>query len=50
MDQRAATYLNLADRPCDASSAFPEDTYRRLLEIKAQVDPDDLFRSNHPVR
>ena len=43
-------YLNLADRPCDASSAFPADTYRRLRAVKSALDPDDLFRSNHPVR
>ena len=43
-------YLNLADRPSDASAAFPEATYRRLRDVKARVDPDDLFRSSHPVR
>ena len=43
-------YLNLADRPCDASAAFDVDTYRRLSEVKGRLDPDDLFRSDHPVR
>ncbi len=43
-------YLNLADRPGDASAAFDEATYRRLGEVKRRLDPDDLVRSNHPVR
>jgi FAD/FMN-containing dehydrogenase len=43
-------YLNLADRRSDASGAFPEDTYRRLRDVKAKVDPDDLFLASHPVR
>jgi hypothetical protein len=42
-------YLNFADRPCDGSKGFPEDSYRRLLEIKAAVDPDGLFVAAHPV-
>jgi predicted CoA-binding protein len=29
---------------------FGASTYRRLQTVKAQVDPQDLFRSNHPVR
>jgi hypothetical protein len=24
-------------------------TYRRLQAVKAAVDPDDVFRSNHPI-
>lgn len=43
-------FLNFAERPADASTCFDAETYRRLLEVKAQVDPDDLFLSNHPVR
>ena len=42
-------YLNFADRPCDGSKGFPEDSYRRLLEVKAAVDPDGLFVAAHPV-
>jgi FAD/FMN-containing dehydrogenase len=29
---------------------FGDMTYRRLQAVKAGVDPDDVFRSNHPVR
>jgi hypothetical protein len=42
-------YLNFADRPCDASRAFDEQTLRRLREIKAAVDPDGMFVAAHPV-
>ena len=42
-------YLNFADRPGDASRGFDQDTYRRLLEVKAAVDPDGLFVAAHPV-
>jgi hypothetical protein len=42
-------YLNFADRPSDASRAFDQETYRRLREIKAAVDPDGLFVAAHPV-
>jgi FAD/FMN-containing dehydrogenase len=42
-------YLNFADRPSDASRAFDEETYARLREIKASVDPDGLFVAAHPV-
>jgi FAD/FMN-containing dehydrogenase len=44
------SYMNFADRPADASTCYDAETYRRLLEVKQQVDPDDLFQGNHPVR
>ena len=42
-------YLNLADRPGDASKGFPVDTYARLREIRSQVDPAGMFTASHPV-
>jgi hypothetical protein len=42
-------YLNLADRPCDASRAFPAETYARLREIRSQADPAGMFTASHPV-
>jgi hypothetical protein len=42
-------YLNFADRPSDGSRGFPPDTYRRLLEIKAAVDPTGMFLAAHPI-
>lgn len=43
-------YFNFADRPRDGESLFPPDTFRRLQEIKADVDPGELFRASHPIR
>lgn len=43
-------YFNFADRPRDGDSLFPPDTFRRLQEIKADVDAGELFRASHPIR
>jgi Berberine and berberine like len=44
------SYLNFADRPgTDTALAFPGAVWRRLTEVKARFDPEDVFRSNHPV-
>jgi hypothetical protein len=43
-------YFNFADRPQDGEGLFPSDAYRRLAEIRADVDPDELFRATHPIR
>jgi FAD/FMN-containing dehydrogenase len=44
------SYLNFADRPgTDTAMAFPDAVWRRLCAVKARFDPDNLFRSNHPV-
>jgi hypothetical protein len=46
----AGTFPNFADQPGDdVSSAFDPDAWRRLLAVKADVDPEDVFRSNHPL-
>jgi hypothetical protein len=42
-------YSNFAEREVDACSFYPEDTYRRLREIRAQVDPDGIMRANHVI-
>jgi FAD/FMN-containing dehydrogenase len=42
-------YLNLAERPGDASRAFRADTYARLKTIRSQVDPEGMFAASHPV-
>jgi FAD/FMN-containing dehydrogenase len=46
---RAGDYPNFVERPVDASRFFDEATWRRLREVKAQYDPDDLFRGNHRI-
>jgi FAD/FMN-containing dehydrogenase len=43
-------YLNFAERRERGERLFGDLTYRRLQAVKAAVDPDDVFRSNHPVR
>jgi FAD/FMN-containing dehydrogenase len=43
-------YLNFTDRRERGERLFGPVTYRQLQAVKARVDPDDLFRSNHPVR
>ena len=43
-------YFNFADRPQDGEGLYPSETYRRLAEIRADVDPDELFRATHPIR
>jgi FAD/FMN-containing dehydrogenase len=43
-------YLNFTERRERGERLFGATTYRRLQAVKAAVDPDDLFRSNHPVR
>ncbi|HEY1367930.1 MAG TPA: FAD-binding protein [Gaiellaceae bacterium] len=43
------TYMNFAERRTEGSRLFPELTWRRLMMIKAQYDPLDVIRSNHPI-
>jgi FAD/FMN-containing dehydrogenase len=42
-------YSNFAERAVDASSFYPEETYRRLRAIRSRVDPDGLLRANHEI-
>ena len=46
------SYLNFAGRPTDARTAFDPGRYRRLVAVKLEYDPDDVFRPGHrvPVR
>lgn len=41
--------MNFAESPRDPHALWGEHAYRRLRQIKAEVDPDDLIRSNHPI-
>jgi FAD binding domain/Berberine and berberine like len=45
----AGMYLNFAEERFELTKAFPAETLTRLREVKQRYDPDDLFRSNHPV-
>jgi hypothetical protein len=42
-------YLNFEENRVDSRSFYDELTHRRLAKIKTQVDPSDVFRSNHPI-
>jgi FAD/FMN-containing dehydrogenase len=45
----AGDYPNFIEQPVDASRFFDAATWRRLREVKADYDPDDLFRGNHHI-
>jgi FAD/FMN-containing dehydrogenase len=42
-------YLNFAERAVDPVAFYGEETYARLRRVKAEVDPLELFRSNHDI-
>jgi FAD/FMN-containing dehydrogenase len=46
---RAGYYPNFVEEPADASAFFDPATWRRLREVKATYDPDDLFKGNHHI-
>jgi hypothetical protein len=42
-------YLNFVDIPAPAALSFDDETYARLLSVRARYDPDGIFRANHEV-
>jgi FAD binding domain/Berberine and berberine like len=42
-------YSNFAERTTDSARFFAPDVHRRLRAVRAVVDPDGLFRANHPI-
>ena len=40
---------NFCEQSIDDSPFFTKDAFDRLCRIKAQYDPDDLFRASHPI-
>ena len=42
-------YLNFAERAVDPAAFYGEEAYARLREIKAEVDPLEIFRGNHEI-
>jgi FAD/FMN-containing dehydrogenase len=42
-------YLNFAEHSTDVRRLWPTEAYDRLRRVKADYDPADMFRSNHPV-
>jgi hypothetical protein len=43
-------YPNFAERRPDASHFYPPQTTSRLRQIKAAYDPEELIRSNYPIK
>lgn len=46
---RAGHYPNFVEEPADASEFFDAETWRRLREVKALYDPQDMFKGNHHI-
>jgi FAD/FMN-containing dehydrogenase len=44
-----SAYFNFAEGKTDASTLYPAGTYERLVEIRAEVDPDGVFRAKHAI-
>jgi len=44
-----STYFNFADTDVASSSLYPSGVFGRLAEIRAEVDPDGLFRARHTI-
>ena len=42
-------YLNFAETQRPAAPFWTEQAYQRLRRIKANVDPADMIRANHPI-
>ena len=42
-------YLNFAETQHPAAPFWTEQAYQRLRRIKANVDPADMIRANHPI-
>jgi len=42
-------YQNFADNQRNAAPFWTEQAFQRLRQIKANVDPTDLIRANHPI-
>ena len=50
---RAGVYVNFLDADDGTSrvrEAYGDDTYRRLTEVKAKYDPENVFHNNMNIR
>jgi hypothetical protein len=43
------TYMNFAEGRRPAKTLWTESAHHRLKRVKAQYDPADVIRSNHPL-
>jgi FAD/FMN-containing dehydrogenase len=42
-------FANFAERPVEAPRLFADANYRRLQEIRAHTDPDEVMLAGHPI-
>jgi FAD/FMN-containing dehydrogenase len=42
-------YLNFTEERTDVSTFYKPDVFRRLQAVKTAVDPENVFRANHPI-
>ena len=42
-------YLNFAENPVDARTAYADGAWTQLTGIRSAVDPHGVFVANHPV-
>jgi hypothetical protein len=42
-------YPSFVEEPADSRAFFDAETWARLCRVKAQYDPEDLFKGNHHV-
>ena len=47
--QAEGGYFNYAERPCDVDAILPEETCKRLSQVKHSWDPDGRILANHQV-
>jgi FAD/FMN-containing dehydrogenase len=43
-------YLNFVEDHADPANFYSPDAYGRLRAVKAAVDPEEIFRANHPIK
>jgi FAD/FMN-containing dehydrogenase len=46
---KCGRYFNFTERRVDGSALFPAEAYERLRQVKAQYDPQNVIRANHPI-
>jgi FAD/FMN-containing dehydrogenase len=47
--QRSGDYPNFVEQPADASAFFDPETWTRLRQVKADYDPQNVFKGNHHI-